>query len=233
MSVRALIVGFDAPSTHKLSHLLVNAGYDVVDARTGTEGIHVCSELILPAIVLVAEEVENVTSTALCRHLRQDERTCQLPIVVLSAQGTDIDRIVAFELGVDDYIVTPYDERELLLRLRAILRRCYPNQDGAIEICAGPLALDREGHRVRLNGSTLNLTKVEFRLLEVLMSRRGRGQSRKRLLEDVWGRNGDESLRTVDTHIRRLRMKLGEASKFIQTVRGVGYRFGEREEHDS
>lgn len=232
MSVRALIVGVDNPATSNTSALLAQASYEVVTARTGAAGVRACSGSLRPAIVLISGELGDMAGTELCRQLRQSAWTSKIPIVILSEQAADIDRVVAFELGADDYVTIPYDERELLYRLRAILRRCYPDRIDSLELSVGELTLDRDGHRVRLDGKTLSLTRVEFQLLEVLMTRRGRGQPRERLLEDVWGRCADGNVRTVDTHIRRLRQKLGEAARYIQTVRGVGYRFGERDELD-
>jgi two-component system phosphate regulon response regulator PhoB len=160
-----------------------------------------------------------------CRLLKQDEATRSIPVLMLTAKGQEVDRIVGLELGADDYVVKPFSPREIVLRVRAILRRAQPEAgpEGVAQI--GPLTVDTAGHRVSVGGVSLDLTATEFKLLTTLLSRRGRVQSRDDLLHAVWGYDYAGYGRTVDTHIRRLREKLGEAADMIETVRGVGYRF--------
>lgn len=148
------------------------------------------------------------------------------PVIIVSGRDEAVDRIVGLELGADDYVTKPFSVRELVLRVGAVLRR----GSGTVstpELRLGPLAMDVERHRVTVDGKEVALTALEFRLLHTLLSRQGRVQTRERLLEDVWGMHGDITTRTVDTHVKRLREKLGEAGKLIETVRGVGYRIVE------
>jgi two-component system phosphate regulon response regulator PhoB len=135
-----------------------------------------------------------------------------------------VDRIVGFELGVDDYVTKPFSLRELLLRAKAVLRRGTPTDSRVLQL--GPLKVDAEAHRVQVDGADVEITALEFRLLHTLMMRRDRVQTRETLLSDVWGLHLNVETRTVDTHVKRLREKLGVAGALIQTVRGVGYRFG-------
>ena len=222
-----MLVGLsDEEESGALGALLGAAQLRVEYVHRGSEALRICSASSQPALLLLDDDLPDVAGTEICRRLRQTAWTRLIPVVLFSHRREDIDRVVAFELGADDYITKPYDPREVILRIRAILRRCYPGQVRASELLAGPLRLDRDAHRVWLASKPLSLTRVEFALLEVLMMRRGRAQPRARLLEDVWGRDADGNLRTVDTHVRRLREKLGPASSYIHTVRGVGYRFG-------
>ena len=149
---------------------------------------------------------------------------------MLTAKGEEIDRVVGFELGADDYVVKPFSVRELLLRVQAILRRSQGEQEAAPGIRFGSLRVDREAHRVWANDTELELTALEFKLLVTLYDRKNRVQTRAALLIDVWGIDADITTRTVDTHVKRLREKLGEAGAYIETVRGVGYRFADNPE---
>ncbi len=205
---------------------LSDAAFQVESATSAQRATEICSSTDRPKLLVIASNLPDMPGVELCRQLRQTAWTSHLPIIILSAQREDIDLVVAFELGADDYVSQPLHSRELILRIRALLRRCYPGDPDSRRVGAGPLRLDRAAHRAWNGEVALALTKVEFRLLEVLIERRGRGQSREQLLEDVWGRSGGSNLRTVDTHIRRLRQKLGEQGRRICTIRGVGYRFG-------
>ncbi len=199
---------------------------------TPLHALQVCAAPIQPDLVLIDVELSDMAGTELIRQIRQATWIGPIPLVLLSALADDIDRVVAFELGADDYLSRPIDSRELTLRVRAILRRSYGGPGAARELRAGKLRVDRDSHRVWLNAESVELTQIEFRLLEVLMTRRGRAQPRDRLLQDVWGRASEASVRTVDTHIRRLREKLGSAANYIRTIRGVGYSFGDQEQQD-
>jgi two-component system phosphate regulon response regulator PhoB len=163
-----------------------------------------------------------------CRELRRHELTRSTPILFLTARDNEIDRVVAFEIGADDYVSKPFSVRELVLRIRALLRRAkMPKEKPANggEASFERLRVDPEAHQAWVDGKEVALTALEFRLLHTLMSRRGRVQTRTQLLEDVWGVHADVTTRTVDTHVKRLREKLGEAGAYIETLRGVGYRF--------
>ena len=152
--------------------------------------------------------------------------------MMVTAKGEEIDRVVGFELGADDYVVKPYSTRELMLRMQVILRRAQTKEPEAepnrVMSRFGKLAIDREAYRVWVSGQEVTLTALEFRLLCTLFDRKNRVQSRASLLDEVWGASEDMATRTVDTHVKRLREKLGEAGDYIETVRGVGYRFIER-----
>jgi two-component system phosphate regulon response regulator PhoB len=153
-------------------------------------------------------------------------------VLILSARGAEIDRVVGFEIGADDYVVKPFSVRELTLRIRAILKRSTTETENSKELQFGLLRIDRNRHRVWMGEEEINLTALEFKLLTTFVSRRGRVQSRERLLDDVWGINTGVTTRTVDTHVKRLREKLGSASHLLETVRGVGYRFAEKPGND-
>ena len=188
-----------------------------------------------PDLVLLDLMLPDVSGIEVCRRLKGEAATRDLPIVMVTAKGDEVDRVVGFELGADDYVVKPYSLRELLLRIDAVLRRMVPAQAGAGRgpLVFGKLRLDRDAHRVWVDDQEVTLTALELRLLSTLLERRGRVQSRPALLDDVWGMSGEVTTRTVDTHVKRLREKLGEAGPYIETVRGVGYRFTPAPDHDA
>jgi two-component system phosphate regulon response regulator PhoB len=159
-----------------------------------------------------------------CRILKSDATTAQIPILMLTAKAEEIDRIVGLEFGADDYVTKPFSPREVVLRIRAILRRGEKPEE---TLQAGAISIDPARHQVRVNGKQVHLTSLEFKLLRTLMQRRGRVQDRDRLLNEVWGYESVIDTRTVDTHVRRLREKLGKAGDVIETVRGFGYRLRE------
>ncbi|MCA9707939.1 MAG: response regulator transcription factor, partial [Myxococcales bacterium] len=168
----------------------------------------------------------DISGTEVCRQLRQGSDTRRIPVLMLTAKTDPIDRVVGFEVGADDYVTKPFSVRELVLRIRAILRRTEAAAPVEPEMLRfGILRLDFEGHRVWVEEQEVTLTALEFRLLKTLVQRRGRVQTREILLNHVWEMSGDVTTRTVDTHVRRLRKKLGPASAYIETLRGVGYRF--------
>ena len=158
------------------------------------------------------------------RLLKRDPATARLPLVMLTARGEEVDRIVGLELGADDYIPKPFSPREVVLRIKAVLRRRDGEAAGGERLDTGGIRLDLGAHRAEVRGREIQLTATEFRLLKVLIERQGRVQTRSRLLTDVWGYAEDVDSRTVDTHVRRLRRKLGAEADRIETVIGVGYR---------
>src|SRR5262249_20659078 len=160
-----------------------------------------------------------------CRRLKQNPQTSAIPVVMVTAKGEEVDRIVGFELGADDYVVKPFSVRELILRARAILRRGDASTALEEQIDFGKLRIDRAAHRAWACGQEVGLTALELRLLLMLYDRRGRVLTRDLLLDEVWGTHADVTTRNVDTHVKRVREKLGEAGEYIETVRGVGYRF--------
>jgi len=161
-----------------------------------------------------------------CRKIKSDKSLKDIPIIILTAKDDEVDKVVGFELGADDYVTKPFSVRELILRIKAILKRHETKHD-VMEIDRefGELKIDIESHEVFVDNQEVTLTALEFRLLQQLVDRRGRVQTRDQLLSDVWGYSADITTRTVDTHIKRLREKLGPIGKYVQTIRGVGYKF--------
>ena len=162
----------------------------------------------------------------LCKKIKGNPGTESIPIIILTAKDDEVDRVVGFELGADDYVTKPFSVRELILRIKAVLKRGQKKED-VVEVGRqfGDLSIDVESHEVHVNNDQIDLTALEFRLLRQLVDRRGRVQSRDQLLSDVWGYSSEVTTRTVDTHIKRLREKLGPMGKYVQTIRGVGYKF--------
>lgn len=228
MSALILIVEDEPDLSSTLEFNLEKEGFQTRVAATGEEALRLAQVEPLPDLVLLDLMLPDISGTEVCRRLRQSELTRQIPVMMLTAKSEEIDRIVGFELGADDYVTKPYSVRELLLRMRAVLRRSVsqpPEPAESNEIRFGVLRMDLEGHRVWVEGEEILLTALEFKLLHTLMSRRGRVQTRKQLLQDVWGIRADVNTRTVDTHVKRLRQKILAAGDYIETLRGVGYRF--------
>jgi two-component system, OmpR family, phosphate regulon response regulator PhoB len=209
---------------------LTREGFETEMAATGNEALEK-ARATQPALVLLDLMLPDLSGTEVCRQLRADPATRHLPIIILSARGEEIDRVVGFEVGADDYVVKAnLSTRELMLRVRAVLRRrqttsSAPTEEGNRRLTFGDLSIDQDAHRVWVEDEEISLTATEFRLLISLAGRAGRVQTRGALLQDVWDMPPDLNTRTVDTHIKRLREKLGSASDYVETVRGVGYRF--------
>jgi two-component system phosphate regulon response regulator PhoB len=204
---------------------LRKAGHKVFLASTGRDGLRLARERH-PDVVLLDLMLPDLPGTEVCKALKQDPSTRDLQVMMLTAKGEEIDRVIGFELGADDYVVKPFSVRELLLRIQAILRRTSPENPEPTFVF-GILRVDRAAHRLWVQDHEIELTALEFKLLTTLRDRRNRVQTREALLNDVWGISADITTRTVDTHVKRLREKLGNAGLYIQTVRGVGYRFAE------
>jgi two-component system phosphate regulon response regulator PhoB len=195
-------------------------------ASRGEEGLRLARER-KPDLVLLDLMLPDVPGTEVCKQLRSGAATRDAKIMVLTAKGEEIDRVVGFELGADDYVVKPFSVRELVLRIQAVLRRAGGEEQPQPVIEFGRLKVDREAHRAWVDGKEIELTALEFKLLVMLHDRRNRVQTREALLQDVWAIDADITTRTVDTHVKRLREKLGAAGEYIETVRGVGYRFAD------
>jgi two-component system, OmpR family, phosphate regulon response regulator PhoB len=226
MSGRVLVIEDEVDLATTLEYNLRTEGFDVRVAHSGRQGLALATNDPLPDVIVLDLMLPDLAGTEVCRRLREQERTRDIAVIMCTAKGEEIDRVVGFEVGADDYVVKPYSVRELILRIRAQLR--HRGQKGEPEPALmrfGRLEIDREGHRVWIDKTEIALTALEFRLLHAFMSRRGRVQSRDALLSDVWGIEADVTTRTVDTHVKRLREKLGEAGEYIETLRGVGYRF--------
>ncbi len=175
-------------------------------------------------MVILDLMLPEMSGIEVCKLLRRQEITANIPIIMVTAKGEEIDRVVGFEVGADDYLIKPFSSRELLLRIKAILRRSNPDVMPEKSLLLGKLTIDPARHRVTVDEAEILLTSTEYKLLLILAERPGRVQSRDRLLLDVWGYSSDADTRTVDTHITRLRSKLGDAGEMIVTVRGFGYK---------
>jgi two-component system phosphate regulon response regulator PhoB len=224
LGVRILIVEDEPDLRQVLEYNLLQAGYEVSAAARGEEGLRIALERP-PELVLLDLMLPDLPGTDVCRALKEDARTRGVPIVMLTAKGEEIDRVVGFELGADDYVTKPFSVRELLLRIAAILRRSKEKLVEAPTVEFGCLRIDRGAHRAWVDGDELELTALEFKLLVTLYDRRNRVQTRDALLDTVWGIQAEITTRTVDTHVKRLREKLRRARDYVETVRGVGYRF--------
>lgn len=217
-----LIVEDELDLQQILAYNLEHAGYAVRVAGTGREALRLAQEEP-PQLVLLDLMLPDMPGTQICKQLKEDPRTQAVPVVMLTARGEESDRVLGFELGADDYVVKPFSVRELLLRTQAILRRhAVPAED---VLAVRELRLDRAAHRVWADEREIKLTALEFRLLQLLLEERGRVLTRGLLLEKVWNIDAEITTRTVDTHVKRLREKLGSSGDYIETVRGVGYRF--------
>jgi two-component system phosphate regulon response regulator PhoB len=204
-------------------------GFDTRTATSGAEALRSAALDPRPDLVVLDLMLPDLPGTEVCRRLREHPRTGAIPVLMLTARGAAADRIAGFELGADDYVVKPVSTRELALRVRAILRRAAGSEAGeGNDVGFGLLRMRPSAHRAWVGSTELSLTPTEFRLLHTLLERRGRVQTRERLLVDVWGHSPENTTRTVDTHMKRLRGKLGDAGDYVETVRGVGYRFRER-----
>jgi two-component system phosphate regulon response regulator PhoB len=221
---RILVIEDEADLQQVLGYNLKQAGHDVVAATRGGDGVRLARER-RPDLILLDLMLPDLAGTEVCRTLKADAATREVPVVMLTARGDEVDRVVGFELGADDYVVKPFSIRELLLRVQAIFRRGRGEEEEPPAAVFGRLRIDRGAHRVWVDDKEVELTALELKLLTMLFDRRDRVQTRAMLLDDVWGISADITTRTVDTHVKRLREKLGEAGEYIETVRGSGYRF--------
>lgn len=225
MVTRVLYVEDEADLARTVAWQLEREGFQVVHVATGRQGLELAQQDPPFDLVLLDLMLPDLSGTEICRQLRANPRTKDLLVLMLTARGEEIDRVVGFEVGADDYVVKPFSVRELALRVKALVRRGQASSSREGLISAGPLRLDPEGHCCWVAGEAISLTAIEFKLLVVLVQRRGRVQTRAMLLDHVWGRDTDVAERTVDASVKRLREKLGVAGAQIETIRGVGYRF--------
>ncbi len=225
MSDLILIADADRGLVQTLEYILQREGYSTRVAGDGHRARRDALSEPVPHLILLDAALPAGPGTEVCRRIRDHDRGRSVPIILLSGRGEEADRVRGFRAGADDVVVKPFSVRELLLRIRAILRRTRAREAARDEATSGCVSVDVPGHRVWVDGGEVSLTVLEFKLLTTLMSRRGRVQSREQLLSDVWGYQSDVTSRTVDTHIKRLREKLGAAEDHVETVRGVGYRF--------
>ena len=221
---KILIVDDEPEAVELVDFNLKQAGFEVLTAGDGAEALKKARST-LPSLVVLDLMLPEIDGLEVCKMLRRDPATSAIPIVIVTAKAAEIDRILGLELGADDYITKPFSPRELVLRIKNILQRGRAATQAPDTHKFGDLLIDSPRHLVSWRGKKIDLTATEFRLLSLLAERRGRVQSREQLLRDVWEYNNLIDTRTVDTHMRRLREKLGPASKYLDTVRGVGYRF--------
>ena len=221
---KILVVDDEPEAVELLEFNLTQAGYAVVAAADGAEAIKKARSN-LPNLIVLDLMLPEIDGLEVCKMLRRDPATAAIPIIMLTAKAAEIDRILGLELGADDYITKPFSPRELVLRVKKVLQRGVPAEAETDAVKLGDLVIDPPRHLVSWRGKGIELTATEFKLLSLLAKRRGRVQSRDQLLRDVWEYNSLVDTRTVDTHMRRLREKLGGAAKHLETVRGVGYRF--------
>jgi len=226
-SKRILVVEDEKDVVDLLSLNLRKAGgFVVASASDGAAGLAKARNE-KPDLIILDLMLPKMSGLEVCKILKTDPGTRQIPVLMLTAKAEEIDRIVGLELGADDYVVKPFSPREIVLRIKAILRRGSAEETDE-QLSAGAIRIDPARHQVSVNGKVVNLTSLEFKLLRTLMQRRGRVQERDRLLNEVWGYESVIDTRTVDTHVRRLREKLGKAGDIVETVRGFGYRLREK-----
>ena len=224
MKQKILVVDDEPDALELISYNLKAAGFDVITADDGEEALKK-ARAGQPALILLDVMLPEVDGLEVCKTLRRDPATSTVPIIMLTAKAAEIDRVLGLELGADDYVTKPFSPRELVLRVKALLRRRTPTEPEPENLDFTDLKIDIPRHQVLVRGAQVDLTATEFKLLTVLAERRGRVQSREALLRDVWEYDNFIDTRTVDTHMRRLRDKLGAAASHLDTVRGVGYRF--------
>jgi two-component system phosphate regulon response regulator PhoB len=240
LTCRILIIEDENDLAATMAYSLGREGFIATTTDTGAGALRLAHGQMPPDLVLLDLNLPDMSGTEVCRRLRADIRTKTVPIIMVTARSDEIDRVVGFEVGADDYVTKPFSMRELLLRIRAVLRRTRPedlasappevanhpvptNPSDVLDL--GRLKLDPGAHRVWVDGKQVHLTALEFRLLQTFVERQGRVQTRDHLLSDVWGIEADITTRTVDTQVKRLRDKLGAVGTYIETIRGVGYRF--------
>ena len=224
-----LIIEDERDIVDLVAYHLRQSGFSVISALDGPSGLELAKKE-RPSLVILDLMLPGMDGKDICRALKSNPLTQSIPILMLTAKAEEVDRVIGLELGADDYVTKPFSPRELVLRVKAILRRKEVAQGGEKVIQIGDLLIDIDRHHVSVKKSSVPLTSTEFKLLVELASNKGRVQTRERLLDKVWGYTYEGYARTVDTHIRRLREKLGSSGDYIETIRGVGYRFREEKE---
>ena len=221
---KTIFIVEDEPDIREtLAYNLIQEGFKVeefLDAESCLEKIN----KKIPDLLILDLMLPGMSGLDLCKEIRTNKSLSNLAIIMLTAKGEEIDRIIGFELGADDYVTKPFSVRELILRVKVILKKQTESLENIEEVEFGAIKINLDAHEVSINDDEINLTALEFKLLKHLVQRRGRVQTRDQLLGDVWGYSSEVTTRTVDTHIKRLREKLGSVGDYIQTIRGVGYR---------
>ena len=221
---KLILVADDEPDVVQLvSFNLQAAGFTVIKAGDGLAALNQAREK-LPALIVLDLMLPEMSGLEVCKALKRDAKTRHIPVIMLTAKAEEVDRIVGLELGADDYVTKPFSPREFVLRVKSVLRRAGGVAEAGDCLTVGDIRVDRASCEVTVKGKRVDFTATEFKLLALLIERRGRVQSRDALLTDVWGYDSVIETRTVDTHVRRLREKLGSAADCIETIRGFGYR---------
>lgn len=228
MKTKILVVDDEPDALEVLGFKLREAGYTPIFAKDGTRAIGLARDE-RPDLIVLDLMLPEVDGLEVCKILRRDSSTSSIPIIMLTARAAEMDRVLGLELGADDYVTKPFSPRELVIRIKKQLSRSRSGDEAGSHLKVGDIQIDVPRHLVQVGSKAIMLTATEFKLLEILARRRGRVQSRDRLLQDVWGYENPIDSRTVDTHMRRLREKLGDAAQHLETVRGVGYRFAAQE----
>ena len=223
---KILIVDDEPEAVELVEFNLRQAGFETIRAMDGNEALKKAKSQV-PALIVLDVMLPEVDGMEVCKLLRRDPVTANIPIIMLTAKASEIDRVLGLEFGADDYVTKPFSPRELVLRVKKLLQRGAATIDNRETMRFGDLLIDLPKYLVSWKGKAIELTATEFKLVTVLAERAGRVQSRDALLRDVWNYDATIDTRTVDTHMRRLREKLGPAAKHLDTVRGVGYRFVE------
>jgi len=224
---RILVVDDEPDVTELVSLRLRKEGYDVEVINNPLLIMGKAAEF-KPDLFILDIMMPDLDGVKICRMIRADKNLAEAPIIFLTARGAADDRVKGLESGADDYMSKPFDAKELILRVGLLLKRVSPGKQAEeLTLTVGSISLDPSRHTVTVHGKTADLTATEFKLLNILMERKGRVQSRDMLLVNVWNYETDTETRTIDTHIRRLREKLGDQAGMLETIRGVGYRMNE------
>lgn len=223
MKAKILLVDDEPDALEIFGFKLREAGCEPLYAQDGARALALARE-VHPDLIVLDLMLPELDGFEVCKLLRRDPATADIPIIMLTARAAEMDKVLGLELGADDYVTKPFSPRELVLRIRKQLERRSPEVSAQPLLRVEEIELDAAAHTATVDGQPLALTATEFRLLELLMRRRGRVQSRERLLQDVWGYDTAIETRTVDTHMKRLREKLGPAARHFETIRGIGYR---------
>ena len=223
--MKILVIEDEPDIRRNLEYNISREGFNVITAGSLSEAEEVVNSNSL-SLILLDLMLPDGSGLDLCKKFKSNSKTDSIPIIILTAKDDEVDKVVGFELGADDYVTKPFSVRELVLRIKAILKRGQTKKELVeVERQFGDLKIDIESHEVFVDSVQIDLTALEFKLLNQLVETRGRVQSRDQLLQDVWGYSAEVTTRTVDTHIKRLRNKLGSMGKYVQTIRGVGYKF--------
>ncbi len=227
---KILVIEDEEDLNQTLSFNLENEGYKVTSALKGSEALEILENASPPDLVILDLMLPDMPGLDICRHIRSKDNLKNISVIIVTAKGEEVDRVVGFELGADDYIVKPYSVRELMLRIQAQLRRNEPSEVTAENLeednlTFKDLLIDNSKHKVFLSNKKISLTAKEYTLLKYLLTKADKVQTRDILLDKVWGYDNSVTTRTVDTHVKRLRSKLGKYGKNIETIRGVGYIF--------